>query len=411
MEDSMRKLLSALLIGFFAITSNAAQTDAPTTQAKTWTFLIYLNGNNSLDEFGAVNIKDMEKVGSNDQVNIIVEWASLSAHKTVRMLIKKSPRKTKSVYSPVLENLGRVDMGNVETLKDFIAWGVKNYPADHYFIDVWNHGSGWHAMKAASAPTKSALDISWDDNTDHSISTEKLGQALAYAAKIIGHKVDIYGSDACLMAMAEVANEMTDSVAYFVGSQEVEPGAGWPYNDLLSRWEATPNATPEEVSKILVDVYVKSYERGNPYKEEVTFSAYDLSKLSALNAAVANFGTKLAQLSPSDRANVLSISRKVQRFSKPDYADLMDFVNQLAAANIRVLTQEDIGALQAASKDVIIANAVTNQYAKATGLSIWLPTNISDYKRYSTRYQGLQFNARTHWNDALSSLLQGAHNE
>jgi hypothetical protein len=409
----MRKLLSTLLIGFFAITIGAARADTPDTPTKTWTFLIYLNGNNSLDQFGAVNIKDMEKVGSNDQVNIIVEWASLSAHKTVRMLIKKNPNaKNKNIYSPVLQDLGAVDMGSAETLKDFIAWGVKNYPAEHYFIDVWNHGSGWHALKwAATAPTKSPADISWDDSTGNSISTEKLGQVMTYAAKIIGHKVDIYGSDACLMAMTEIANEMTGSVDYFVGSQEVEPGAGWPYNDLLSRWEATPNATPEDVSKILVDAYVKSYERGSPHKEEVTFSAYDLSKLSALNTAVANFGAKLSQLSPSDRTQVLSIATKVQRFSKRDYADLMDFVNKLANSNIRVLSNEDITALQAASKDLIIANAVTKKYAKATGLSIWLPTNTSDYKRYSTRYTGLQFNALTHWNDALSSLLQGAHEE
>jgi len=75
------------------------------------------------------------------------------------------------------------------------------------------------------------------------ITTKQLGQALKESAAIIGHPVDVYGSDACLMAMAEVAHEMADSVNVYVGSQEVEPGAGWPYGDFLKLWTAKPTAT------------------------------------------------------------------------------------------------------------------------------------------------------------------------
>jgi hypothetical protein len=313
----MRKILSALLFGLTLLSWNMAQAATPT---KTWTFLIYLNGNNSLDSFGKQNIQDMEKVGSNDQVNIVVQWASLSAKKTVRLLVQKS-KGGKGISSPILQDLGKVDMGDPKTLEDFIQWGVTNYPAEHYFVNVWNHGSGWHALRSMTRAPSAAFDISWDDNSQNSIKTEELGKVMAKAAAIMGHKVDVYGSDACLMAMGEVAAEMNDSVSYFAGSEETEPGAGWPYADLLSRWEATTNATPAQVVNILTDVYVKYYDKN--HRDQVTFSAFDLSKLSALHQAMADLSANMQQLGPQDRASVLRASNDTQRFTYADYADLL----------------------------------------------------------------------------------------
>lgn len=350
----------------------------------------------------------MEQVGSNDQVNIVVQWASLSTGKAVRMLIQKSIDPSR-VTSPILQDMGTVDMGDYHSLQDFIQWGIQNYPAQHYFINVWNHGSGWHgrAIKNAMMPKKEShnvLDISWDDMTGNSITTEQLGMTMAYAAQVIGHKVDIYGSDACLMAMAEVANEMSDSVSYFVGSQELEPAAGWPYTELLTRWQAIPNATADQVSKILVDAYVKSYE--GETGEDVTFSAYDLSKLPALDQAMTDLGTKIRQLNATDKAKLLNAANQTQKFSFSDYVDLLDFMKKLSTSDVR-LDSIDIQNVQTAANLLIIANADTKFYANATGLSFWLPTDHAIYDKNSLRYQGLKFNAATQWGNTLDFLLQG----
>jgi hypothetical protein len=402
----MRKILSALLFGLALLSWNMA---AASTPMKTWTFLIYLNGNNNLDSFGKQNIKDMEKVGSNDQVNIVVQWASRSAKKTVRMLIKKNPN-GKIIASPIIQNLGNVDMGSSHSLEEFIQWGVENYPAEHYFVNVWNHGSGWHALRSTTRAPATAFDISWDDFSGHSISTEDLGLVMAKAAKIMGHKVDIYGSDACLMAMGEVAAEMNDDVSYFAGSEETEPGAGWPYADLLLQWEATEHATPEQVVKILTDVYVKSYQKGGD-GEQVTFSAYDLSKLTALNQAIATLSTSLQQLGPKERASVIRASNDTQRFTFADYADLLDFIKHLSAENIKGLDKSVLESVQTAASDLIIANADTDSFANATGLSIWIPQYRQAYNQHSERYKGMKFNIATHWGDALSALLPNSEEE
>ena len=36
-----------------------------------------------------------------------------------------------------------VNTGDPKVLTEFIKWGINKYPAQHYLIDIWNHGGGW----------------------------------------------------------------------------------------------------------------------------------------------------------------------------------------------------------------------------------------------------------------------------
>ena len=71
MKTTMQKVF--LFIAAFSV--SLAVNAAPLAE-KEWTFLLFLNGHNNLSSFGDMNIKDMEKTGSNDQVNHVVEWGS-----------------------------------------------------------------------------------------------------------------------------------------------------------------------------------------------------------------------------------------------------------------------------------------------------------------------------------------------
>jgi len=403
----MRKILSILIIGFGILFNMTAYADAP----KTWTFLIFLNGDNSLDHYGEMNIKQMEQVGSNDQVNVVVQWASMDAGKAVRMLIQKS-KDPDHVTSPIVQDLGRVDMGDVNSLKDFIQWGVQNYPAEHYFINVWDHGDGWHdlALRNHQRTLFQPHDISHDDFTGHVITTEQLGQAMVYAAQVIGHKVDIYGSDACLMAMAEVANEMSNAVSISVGSEETEPGPGWPYTELLSDWEAIPQATPEQVAKTLVHDYVKSYQGGsNGTLFRITFAAFDLSNVALFDQAIADFGTKIRFLNPAEQQQLLGAVKNSRHFFLNDYVDFLDFIKKLSATDVK-LDPQIMAKVQDAATKVIIAHEASIDYGDATGMSIWLPVERYTYDRDIARYKGLQFNAASHWGDTLDFLASNMNN-
>ena len=218
-DARMARLWIALVLAFAAAPAYADENTEPGRPAlKEWTILVFLNGHNDLDSYGAMNVNAMERVGSSPGVNIVVQWASLDFSTTKRILVQKDNDEA-NVTSPMVHDPGLQDMGDYRSLVNFVRWAKENYPAKHYFIDVWNHGSGWHKRfpGASRAPDK---DISFDDRFDSHITTKELGQAMAEIKTVLGQKVDIYGSDACLMAMAEVAGEMVDSVRVFIGAEE-----------------------------------------------------------------------------------------------------------------------------------------------------------------------------------------------
>lgn len=409
----MRFLICVLLSAFSmsVFLNSHALAAAP---EKDWTLLVYLNGNNSLDSFGPANINQMETVGSTDKVNVVVQWASLARGTTQRLLIKQD-NDLNNVTSPVVQDMGKVDMGDYKTLIEFVKWGAANYPAKHYFVDVWDHGGGWHL--SSQVKTKATdffariknkpMDISWDDGSGNFFTIPQLGLALKEAAKIIGHKVDVYASDACLMAMPEVSTEMADSVSIFAGSEETEPGAGWPYDAFLKAWNETQDSSAANVAKLLADLYVKSYEGGESGTSEVTFSVFDLSKTENLNRSIIALGASLSSLPTASKTTVATTIGNTQTFLYNDFGDLGDFIKNLEAAKIPEVKSDTLNSVKSAIGDFVLASHSTpGSYARATGISVWLPSSMDTLNTYWAKYSDLQFQQTTHWGDALKSLYK-----
>jgi hypothetical protein len=399
----MKKILAlACLIGL----PLAAHADNAPAPQREWTFLLYLNGNNNLDTFGKLNINQMEAVGSTDQVNLVTQWASLENGDVRRILVQKDTD-TVNVTSPVLQNMGSVDMGSDKTLEDFIHWGITAYPAKHYFVAVWDHGSGWHArINDIAAGVAHPTDISWDDNTGHSITTKQLGAVMNRVSAWLGRKIDIYGSDACLMGMAEVAAEMKDSVAYFVGSQEVEPGAGWPYTEFLAPLAANPLMSAKDFTATLATTYAASYNGGSNGNSGATMSSYDMSHYSAVRDAANKLAGQIEKMSAASKAKVLKAAQASQSFEFSDYVDYGDFLKQLGTLGNRELDQTVITEANAALKDFVIISANTPTYAAATGMSIWIPKDKGSLSSYLATYKTMVWDTETHWSTALSAFVK-----
>lgn len=338
---------------------------------KDWTFLLFLNGHNNLDSFGDFNINQIKSV-ENKNVNVVVEWASLKYKKTRRVEVTKNNVKTISELSPV-------DMGDYRNLIDFIKWGVKNYPAKHYFIAVWNHGNGW---KLASSDSTRLDNISYDDISGNSISIPELGLAMKEAASVIGHKVDIYGSDACLMQMIEVDYELKDSVDFVVGSEETEPGNGWKYDTLLTRW----GSTPKEVAISAVESYFD-----NEY-DDATFSAVDLNYVDDV---VVNLKALKPQILETN--NIKKIIDSSLNYTVSEYVDVGDFIKNLKASNKDIQTD----ALDVSLKKFIIANKANGSKSNSTGLAIWLSSKQSSEMN---RYHQMMFDKDTNWGNLLENI-------
>jgi len=394
----MPAVMSALSVTQYSWAASMDQTTKLAPQPeKEWTFLVFLNGHNNLDTFGAKDINEMEQAGSSNQVNIVVQWASLNNQKTKRLYVTRDNDISK-VNSTVIEEMSPVDMGDYHNLVEFVRWGAEHFPAKRYFVDVWNHGSGWHNLKRGGI---GVLDISHDDLTGHKISTVELGMAMEDASKAIGKPIEVYGSDACLMQMAEVAAEMYGSVNYFVGSQELEPGEGWAYQTFLKPLIANPTMPTAELGKLMTKGYVDSYSG----QGDLTLAMIDMAQLPAVESAAASLGKALTALPKSERRAVMEVIQDAQSFYYSDYKDAGDFVSRLARAGVKQFDKRTADDLGNALSKLIVANATSTSYAQSTGLSMWIPSETYQYASYSQAYGELKFHKRTSWGDAVKALL------
>ncbi|MEQ1875375.1 MAG: clostripain-related cysteine peptidase [Bdellovibrionia bacterium] len=363
---------------------------------KDWTLLVFINGHNNLDSYGDADINEMEMVGSTDAINVVVQRATLKQN-TMRLFVTKDAN-VKKITSPVVQDLGKkVDMGNYQNLTEFVKWGATAYPAKRYFVVVWNHGSGWHRSHQLTR------GISYDDVYNSHITTPQLGLAMKDIGAAIGHKVDVLGMDACLMAMPDIASEFSDYVETYVASEETEPLEGWPYDALLTKWAQNPTWKPNEVAAHLTDAYIKSYSGGSQGTDEATtLSAFDLTMLDKLERAILDLGKSIRAMSATEKAKVLKAISQSVGFYYNDYKDLGDFMMNMRKAGVRGDITIEVEALLT---KFVVSNAVSPKFPKAKGAAFWLPSSSSTFKFYKAQYAALQFHKRTEWGLALEALF------
>ncbi len=360
---------------------------------KEWAFLIFLNGNNNLAEFGDLNINQLETIGSTDQVDVIVQWAKTGVDNTYRLRVEKDAD-DKKVTSPFIETLPRVDMGDYKKLVEFVKWSHEHYPAKHYFVSFWNHGSGW--TRRSGQITKG---VSYDDYSGNHITTEQMGIAMREIKQIIGHNVDLVGADACLMQMGEVASQMQDSVDYYVASEELEPGLGWPYHTFLDRWVKNPQANGGEVGTFLVEEYF-TYLGAT---DNITLSTMNLNRLPELWASFRKLNSMLVNQNDDTLRKLMAATSGAQGFPNADAIDLGHWLKKGSEA--RLIDAQTIEDVHTALKNVIISNKTAAIFKDAEGLSFWVPTTKSGLDAYAQRYAQLVWTQETGWDQVLGKLL------
>ena len=362
------------------------QVSAPGKAAAEWTIMVFINGKNNLEPFALKDMNEMELVGSSDKVNIVVETGRMAGYgdsdgdwqTTRRYLIRKDDNPGE-IASPVLQDLGQVDMGDYRSVVDFGNWAKAAYPAKKYMLVLWNHGSGWNKGRAGVSK-----GISYDDETGNNITTPQLGLAL----KEMGG-VDVYGSDACLMQMAEVAYEIKDYVPYIVGSEETEPDDGYAYDALLAPLVARPDMTAEELGRLAVDAYSGYYEaRGEGYTQSLINTAA-LPKFAALTDAFA-----AAMTASGEKPLVKKALFGAQSYLN-DSRDLAHFAGLMSAGTKNAAVRAAADALRDHIAAVLVAHnrAASAGYADSHGIAVYLPAYL-----YCADYDALAWAGASRWN-------------
>ncbi len=349
---------------------------------KPWSLLVYIAGDNNLSDFGIEDIQEMCTVGASDTAHVAVEIDTVGDYTgSIRYEID-APDWSGQACRRVVERLSEKDTGDPETLREFLKWGISRCDADKRLVVVWNHGAGFRLP---------ARDIGYDDYGT-SLDMVDIEMAFDQAGISESNKISVLGFDACLMNMLEIAHHLHYQVEFLVGSQEIEPGDGWPYDKVLR--EANKNLPPRALASKIVDAYIRDYrQRG---QQNVTQSAIDLSKTPALVDAVNSLGDLLADALPDIRPEVHRARLRAQSYEMSDYADLGH-----TAALIAELV--DNRRIQTAAKSVVTRlRSCVVKSAKigvgvdnSNGLSFWFPTVRDLYLANRAKYVALHCNQQT----------------
>ena len=260
-----------------------------------WVVYWYLCGSDLESNYGAAtnDLAELTTVQLPANVKVVIQTGGASVWQNE---IVSAANLGRYVYDKnglqLLEELPSASMGDPQTLQDFLAFGMNNYPARHTAVVLWNHGGG--SVSGAAFDELYSMD---------SLSLVEMYQAFSqvFGENPQDQPVDIIGFDTCLMATVDTAYTFSDIGKYLVASQEVEPGNGWLYSGWLGELAQKPNMEPLELSKVICDSYVKGCEEVGT-QDNITLSVTDLSKVSELLAAYDDFGREALALAVDDPA-------------------------------------------------------------------------------------------------------------
>ena len=235
--------------------------------------------------------------------------------------------------------------------------------------------------------------IAFDDQAKDFLDNMELKRALGEMKKLLGRPLDLIGFDACLMAMLEVNYQIMATARYAVGSEEEEPGDGWPYDRILKALAKKPAMAPDELARTVVAQYAASYGVG----DGVTLAAVDLGQGDSLAAAVEELGRSLlARVGKQSEVTLLSAVRaKVQEYSAPydDYVDLVDLCDGLQRLlGDAAVTKACAAVKQAVEKMVLASAAKGSGVARSHGVSIYFPKH-----KVCALYAKLDFGKKNAW--------------
>lgn len=263
-------MLIPFLLSLFAAVCLAPMASAQPAPAG-WTFMVYLDGDNDL-ELAAINdFLEMASVGSDADVKILVlfdrhpwppcvppdpcggfsdgydDWSE-----TRRGIVNYGDEPDSSWGT----SIGEANMGDPQTLIDFVEWGMQNHPAARYAVTLWDHGNGWRDRDDDEGPLwKRVCD---DATSGDSLYMPEVRAALA-AIETDEQEIDLLAFDACLMGMTEVAYEIREHADVMVASELPIPVAGYPYHTILGDLLADPTMSTSELGSTIVDRYYASY--------------------------------------------------------------------------------------------------------------------------------------------------------
>ncbi len=388
--------------------------DPVVSSTREWTVLVYLDGDNNLEGAAIVDMLEMQMGMAEidtDLVDVIVlfdrakeyeDWCGdWDETRVYRILPSESDEE---IESELLHVCGELNMGSPQTLENFIAEGMRMYPAPRTALILWNHGGGWAVLLTDD-------DAPGSEYGDDSMSIEDVRVALSRAAvHYPDGKLDLLVLDMCLMGQAEVLVAVAPFVKYLVASPPLAPALGMDFKGMMTYF-----AEGLETSKTAIGVARTACQAFLDYgRKDGTLAVYDLSKVGGLLSSFGSLARKFDTLIPiawSHLTRSIFYTRNFggredlySRSGTTSSIDILDWLSRLQAISDPMLAREfsaEIEAVRKALADVIVYEESGPSITNSNGLAVYAPLRSENFDE---DYRGNAFGAYTDWAQTLTDL-------
>lgn len=285
------------------------------------------------------------------------------------------------------ESTKYASMGEADTLKSFLTYGLTSYPAEKTALILWNHGG---ALGGVCNDDKSG-DVLYAEEVSEAVSGALSAKGMA------GQKLEWVGYDACLMGLQDVALVNAQYFNYMIASEELENGYGWDYETWVDDLYAHKGT--ETILTAAVDGFVASYDHTEEeiqeyydyygvYPEEdndQTLAFYDLSYAEEYTTAWENMANQIKSKVSGNKSSFNSLMKTVKHFAGDQYTaygtfDARDFITKLTASSTFKPSTSYTKAVTDAMDKFVVHYARGGAAGNAYGLALyWSKYYLEEY--------------------------------
>ena len=364
-----------------------------------WTVMLYADGDCDLEEYIIDDMNLFERVGSSSKVKLCALFDRVSGFSNesgdwtgTRFYHNIQKDASENITSDYFD-LGEVNMGDPDVLKQFIVLCKVYCPARNYVLILDDHGIGsWSGMQGVCSDHTNGGDY---------LTDEELGEAIE------GIGIDVVHFATCSGGKIEGYTEVAFDCEVFLATQKVSYAVMQRYEIIYQELVDDPYMTAEELGALVVQTYA-DYVKNVPTVKGFTYVALRGNKIHNLTLEIEAFCDYMISNMNLELKGYIQEAFNASIFHKGRHkVDLVSFLDKLLD-----YAEDDYPELEP-----LVIN-INNSYHEAI-ISEW-DSGIVDYgglfvyfpydpKDYGYRYSNYLFCNLTGWDRFIKSYYAG-HN-
>ena len=384
--------------------------DTPMGEEGTWTIFMYVCGTDLERVFSGAT-KDFTEIAEAkfssetfSKLNIIIQTGGSQEWKSNNISTEKIQRYQVGEEGnlKLIETLDKDSMGNPKVFSEFLEWGVKNYPAEHMGVIMWDHGAGplkgvctdenYRNYKVAANENNELMTA--DVFVNDMLTLPEMEYSFAKAYKNMTSRFEFIGFDTCLSGCVEYANALAPYSKYMIASAEIEPGDGWHYTPIMNYIIEHPGCSGYDVGKVVCDSYM-DYYFDKDAKDNITIATYNLEKIDKaiveLNYLIKYFNDMIVK-DKSVIDKIMAMESELVRFG--NFKELVDIGSLITYIEKKAVFDYNTTNLKSAFKEAVAYNKLSERYTYPEvglmGMTMYYPKNIISYSTF-LEYRNISF--------------------